>query len=73
MTHPAAAPEDLTALADAVQRFAQRAVAPHAAAWDEAGAFPRALYAEAHRSGCWAWATPRRWAAHPPAGACAAP
>jgi len=47
MTHPAAAPEDLTALADAVQRFAQRAVAPHAAAWDEAGAFPRALYAEA--------------------------
>ncbi len=47
MTHPAAAPEDLAALADAVQRFAQRAVAPHAAAWDEAGAFPRALYAEA--------------------------
>jgi acyl-CoA dehydrogenase len=36
-----------TALADTVRRFAQDEVAPHAAAWDEAGEFPRALYGRA--------------------------
>ena len=36
-----------TALADTVRRFAQDEVAPHAAAWDEAGEFPRALYRRA--------------------------
>lgn len=30
-----------------VRLFVQREIAPHAAAWDEAGTFPRALYAKA--------------------------
>ncbi len=49
------APSDLdlerTALADTVRRFAQDEVAPHAAAWDEAGEFPRALYRRAGELG----------------------
>ena len=49
------APSDLdlerTALADTVRRFAQNEVAPHAAAWDEAGEFPRALYRRAGELG----------------------
>ncbi|MDQ8002767.1 MAG: acyl-CoA dehydrogenase family protein [Bordetella sp.] len=40
-----------TALADTVRRFAQNEVAPHAAAWDEAGEFPRALYRRAGELG----------------------
>ncbi|HZF83132.1 MAG TPA: acyl-CoA dehydrogenase family protein [Burkholderiaceae bacterium] len=40
-----------TALADTVRRFAQDEVAPHAAAWDEAGEFPRALYRRAGELG----------------------
>ena len=47
---PMTAPDlrhERTALADTVRRFAQDEVAPHAAAWDEAGEFPRALYRRA--------------------------
>lgn len=43
-------PVDLAALADiraSVQRFAEREIAPHVGAWDEAGEFPRALYRQA--------------------------
>lgn len=36
---------------DAVRRFVARELAPHAAAWDEAGEFPRALYAKAAGAG----------------------
>ncbi|MEO5737263.1 MAG: acyl-CoA dehydrogenase family protein [Variovorax sp.] len=36
-----------TALADTVRRFAAAEIAPHVTAWDEAGEFPRALYAQA--------------------------
>ncbi|MES2425256.1 MAG: acyl-CoA dehydrogenase family protein, partial [Pseudomonadota bacterium] len=43
--------EELTALADTVQRFASREIAPHAAQWDEAGEFPRSLYARAAELG----------------------
>jgi acyl-CoA dehydrogenase len=39
--------EAVAAMADAVRRFAEREIAPHAAAWDEAGEFPRALYTQA--------------------------
>lgn len=39
--------EAIIAMADAVRRFAEREIAPHATAWDEAGEFPRALYAQA--------------------------
>ena len=34
-----------------VRRFAERAIAPNAHAWDEAGEFPRALYADAGDAG----------------------
>ena len=39
--------EAVVAMADAVRRFAEREIAPHATAWDEAGEFPRALYTQA--------------------------
>lgn len=38
--------EAITAMADAVRRFAEREIAPHATAWDEAGEFPRGLYTQ---------------------------
>jgi acyl-CoA dehydrogenase len=34
-----------------VRRFVEREIAPHAAAWDEAGSFPRELYAKAADAG----------------------
>ena len=34
-----------------VRRFVEREIAPHAAAWDEAGTFPRELYAKAADAG----------------------
>jgi acyl-CoA dehydrogenase len=34
-----------------VRRFVEREIAPHAAAWDEAGGFPRELYAKAADAG----------------------
>jgi acyl-CoA dehydrogenase len=39
--------EAVTAMADAVRRFAEREIAPHVTQWDEAGEFPRALYPQA--------------------------
>lgn len=39
--------EAVTAMGDTVRRFAEREIAPHATQWDEAGEFPRALYAQA--------------------------
>jgi acyl-CoA dehydrogenase len=38
---------DRAALADTVRRFAEAEIAPHVQAWDDAGEFPRALYARA--------------------------
>ncbi|SFU90814.1 acyl-CoA dehydrogenase [Polaromonas sp. YR568] len=37
----------VAALADTVRRFAEREIAPHVTQWDEAGEFPRTLYAQA--------------------------
>jgi len=37
-------PEEHRALRDAARRFADTAGAPHAAAWDEAEAYPEDLY-----------------------------
>jgi acyl-CoA dehydrogenase len=34
-----------------IRRFAEKAIAPHAHAWDEAGEFPRELYREAAQAG----------------------
>lgn len=42
--------ETHTRLRESVRRFAQRAVAPHAHAWDVAEEFPRTLYGEAGRA-----------------------
>ena len=42
---------DRAALADTVRRFAQAEIAPNVQAWDEAGEFPRALYARAAELG----------------------
>ena len=39
------------ALADTVRRFAESEIAPNVQAWDEAGEFPRALYARAAELG----------------------
>lgn len=39
--------EQRSALADSVARFAEREIAPHVDAWDQAGEFPRSLYARA--------------------------
>ena len=35
------------AFRETVRLFVEREIAPHAAAWDEAGTFPRELYAKA--------------------------
>ncbi|QGW80372.1 acyl-CoA dehydrogenase family protein [Variovorax paradoxus] len=42
---------DRAALADTVRRFAGDEIAPHVQAWDDAGEFPRALYARAAELG----------------------
>lgn len=39
--------EQRTALLDTVRRFAEREIAPHVDAWDDAGGFPRSLHARA--------------------------
>ncbi len=44
-------PEDRAALVEAVRRFATQAIAPHVAAWDEAGEFPLELYRQAAELG----------------------
>src|SRR5687768_880040 len=42
---------DRAALADTVRRFAEDEIAPHVQAWEDAGEFPRALYARAAELG----------------------
>jgi len=42
---------DKAALEDTVRRFTLERIAPHVAAWDESGRFPRELYAEAAAHG----------------------
>jgi acyl-CoA dehydrogenase len=48
--HPALA-EEHEAFRDTVRRFVERELLPHAAAWDEAGEFPRDLYRKAAQAG----------------------
>jgi acyl-CoA dehydrogenase len=43
--------EDALAFYDAARRFAEKEIAPHAHAWDEAATFPRELYAKAAHAG----------------------
>src|SRR5699024_10445372 len=48
--HPALTAEH-AAFRATVRRFTEREITPHAADWDEAGEFPRALYAKAAAAG----------------------
>ncbi|MEA2931100.1 MAG: acyl-CoA dehydrogenase [Hyphomicrobiales bacterium] len=48
--HPALTDEH-EALRETMRRFVTREIAPHAAAWDEAGEFPRELYKKAAAAG----------------------
>jgi len=50
-----------------VRRFVEREVAPHVAAWDEAGAFPRELYAKAADAGLLALGYPEHLGGTPAA------
>jgi acyl-CoA dehydrogenase len=49
MTH--ATQEDITAAYDTARRFAEKEIAPHIHAWEEAATFPRALYEKAAAAG----------------------
>jgi acyl-CoA dehydrogenase len=48
--HPALT-EEHEVFRDTVRRFVEREIIPHAAAWDEAGEFPRELYRKAAQAG----------------------
>jgi acyl-CoA dehydrogenase len=48
--HPALT-EEHEAFRETMRRFVAREIAPHAAAWDEAGEFPREMYRKAARAG----------------------
>jgi acyl-CoA dehydrogenase len=48
--HPALS-EEHEAFRETVKRFVAREIAPHVAAWDEAGEFPRELYRKAAQAG----------------------
>jgi acyl-CoA dehydrogenase len=47
--------------AEGCRRFAEQEIAPHAAAWDEAGSFPRELYAKAAAAGVLGPTFPERY------------
>lgn len=49
------------ALAESARRWTERAISPHAAEWEEANEFPRALYAEAGQAGLLGAAYPEAW------------
>jgi acyl-CoA dehydrogenase len=54
-------------LRDEVRRFVARELEPHAAAWDEAGEFPRELYARAAQAGLFGWRLPAEFGGVPEA------
>jgi len=58
--HPALTPEHAQ-FRDTVRRFVDRELAPQAAAWDEAGEFPRALYRTAADAGLLALGFPEEY------------
>ena len=62
------APEHL-AFRETVRRFVARELEPHAAAWDEAGEFPRALYRRAAEAGLLAPGFPEAYRGSPEADA----
>jgi butyryl-CoA dehydrogenase len=52
---------DHLAVQDAVRTFVQAEVAPHAAAWDKTGEFPRAALKGLAELGCYGVAVPAEW------------
>ena len=64
MSHPAITPEH-EAFRDTVRKFVAREIAPHAAAWDEAGEFPRELYKKAAQAGLFALGYPEEYGGVP--------
>jgi acyl-CoA dehydrogenase len=64
MSHPAITPEH-EAFRDTVRKFVAREIIPHAAAWDEAGEFPRELYRKAAQAGLFALGYPEEYGGVP--------
>jgi len=62
--HPALQ-EDHIAFRDSVRRFVAKEILPHAAAWDEAGEFPRELYQTAAKAGLFAPGYPEEYGGVP--------
>jgi acyl-CoA dehydrogenase len=62
--HPAITAEH-EAWRDTVRRFVEREILPHAAAWDEAGEFPRELYRKAAAAGLFAPGFPEEYGGMP--------
>jgi acyl-CoA dehydrogenase len=58
--HPALTPEH-EAFRETVRRFVAREILPHAAAWDEAGEFPRELYRKAAAAGLFGLGFPEEY------------
>jgi acyl-CoA dehydrogenase len=56
---------ELDAFRDGARRFVEREIAPFVAAWDEAGSFPRALYAQAAAAGLIGIGYPEAWGGTP--------
>jgi len=56
---------DRASLADTVRRFADSEIAPNVPAWDDAGEFPRALYARAAGLGLLGLGYPEEWGGTP--------
>jgi len=62
--HPALTPEH-EAFRETVRRFVAREILPQAAAWDEAGEFPRELYRKAAAAGLFALGFPEEYGGVP--------
>jgi acyl-CoA dehydrogenase len=56
---------EVAAFRDGARRFVEREIAPHVSAWDEAGSFPRELYAKAAAAGLIGIGYPERWGGTP--------
>jgi acyl-CoA dehydrogenase len=56
---------EIAAFRDGARRFVEREIAPHVSAWDEAGSFPRELYAKAAAAGLIGIGYPERWGGTP--------
>ncbi|MCC6212410.1 MAG: acyl-CoA dehydrogenase family protein [Burkholderiales bacterium] len=69
MTRHPAMTEAHEAWRDAVRRFVEREILPHAAAWDEAGEFPRELYRKAGAAGLLGVGFPEEYGGSVEAGA----